>query len=151
MRGGSAKGLFIKRMKIKFRAKADPQWEWVYGHYCFASEALGCPHNIPCIQQFDKDESRTLSFRSIHPVTVGQFTGLRDKNGKEIYEGDIIESQGYSNARHYVKYIDDKAMFVAIIISPNSSLMDFCSISQSWIDKYDKKIIGNIFDNPELL
>lgn len=78
-----------------------------------------------------------------------QFTGLHDKNGREIYEGDIIVSQDYSHARHYVRYIDDEAMFVAMIIG--SSLMEYCAIRQSWIDKYDKKIIGNIYDDPELV
>ena len=85
----------------------------------------------------------------VFPETVGQYTGLRDKNGREIYEGDIIVSQDYSHARHYVRYIDDEAMFVAMIIG--SSLMEYCAIRQSWIDEYDKKIIGNIYDDPELL
>lgn len=143
MRGGSAEGLFIKRMRdIKFRGRTQAG-KWVYGYYAkFAHDS------VPVILE---DTENGIAPRKIIPETVCQFTGLHDKNGREIYEGDIIESQGYSHARHYVRYIDDEAMFVAMIIGPGASLMDFCSIKQSWIDKYDKKIIGNIYDDPELL
>lgn len=77
----------------------------------------------------------------VDPATVGQFTGVHDKNGREIYEGDIIENgRGW---RHCVKYRDGFAGFVARggTFPPlmNQGSMNFYTV------------IGNIHDNPELL
>lgn len=129
--------------EIKFRGR-KPNGEWEYGYY------VGKDTIIPFGNvNFDLGFIDTSPCYEVIPDTIGQFTGLHDKNGKEIYEGDIIVSEDYSHARHYVRYISDEAMYVAMIIG--SSLMDYCPIRQSWIDKFSKKIISNIHDNPELL
>ena len=93
--------------------------------------------------------------------TIGQFTGLLDKNGKEIYEGDII------TADWYPFYSDGKPNYVAVVewddcgfgawfelhkdstargISIGCPVMDFDSESASSFE-----VIGNIFDNPDLI
>lgn len=131
------------KREIKFRGKRKTDGEWLYGYY-FVNRGL---HFI--VTDDLAPAGNTFEDYEVDPETVGQYTELKDRKGKEIYEGDIIVSQDYSHARHYVRYIDDEAMFVAMIIG--SSLMEYCAIRQSWIDKYDKKIIGNIHDNPELL
>lgn len=127
---------------IKFRAKTT-NGEWVYGHYStggfiHTDGTETVRHLIHADMLYD-----------VAPDTVGQFTGLVDKNGREIYEGDIITSDEYKHTCHYVRYMESEAMFVAMIIG--SSLDEYCGIRQSWIDKFSKKVIGNIHDNPELL
>jgi len=73
-------------------------------------------------------------------LSIMQFTGLHDKNGKEIYEGDIIQSP-YTNSTFKVFYSSDRPEFVA------EFGMSFLK-SDRWAEA---KIIGNIFENPELI
>lgn len=87
----------------------------------------------------------------IENETAGQFTGLLDKNGKEIYEGDIVRGNcGNGEVRHLISFYDMIASFVAEIL-PDNDINDYCALSQIWILKYNKEVIGNIHDNPELL
>lgn len=131
--------------EIKFRGKCFDNGEWIYGDY---HKRAGGVH---CIIKMEPDENGKVVYivHQVAPDTIGQFTGLHDKNGKEIYEGDIVESDGYSGARHYVGYRKEEAMFVAYIIG--TTPQDYCSVFQNWINDYEKKVIGNIHDNPELL
>jgi len=76
----------------------------------------------------------------LHP-TLGQFTGLTDKNGKEIYEGDVIN---YLGANGIVSYKEDWAMFVAEF-KKNRSVWSFDSLNE------EIEIIGNIHENSDLI
>ena len=125
---------------IKFRGKRVDNGEWVYGY-------LLRMRGVSYIYPYHAHNGETIY--EVIPDTVGQFTGLHDKNGKEIYEGDVIRSDGYSGARHYVGYRKEEAMFVAFIIG--TTPQDYCGVYQHWIDDFNKEVIGNIYDNPELL
>ena len=78
---------------------------------------------------------------SIDKNTVGQFTGMKDKNGKEIYEGDAVEAIRYDGlvVTGVVEFRD--CSFVIIT--------GYLTI-YTWLD-YQIEVIGNIHDNPELL
>lgn len=82
----------------------------------------------------------------VEVVHLCQYTGLKDKNGKEIFEGDILTGQ---NCRFVVKYDERQAAFVAV----NSTLPKGFGLpmSQTWIDETNKIICGNIHNNPELM
>ena len=85
---------------------------------------------------------------AVLPETVGQFSGLTDKNGKEIYEGDIIEGQRY---RHVIRYEEKEAAFMAVLLPEYSWVRNDCHISQEWVTEFGKQVIGNIYDNKELI
>ena len=117
--------------EILFRGKADD--EWVYGD-------LGRLKNAITITK------RNFIYPYIvMPETVGQFTGLTDKNGVKIFEGDIVTVPNISDDEYgIVKFDNDGAMF---IVEFDTFTVDFGNN----IDSNQCKIIGNIFDNPELL
>lgn len=133
--------------EIKFRGKSFDNGEWVYGDY---HKRAGGVH---CIIDMQPDFQGKVEYVVIQvaPDTIGQFTGLLDKNGKEIYEGDIIRGNcGHGEVRHLISFYDMTASFVAEIL-PDNDINDYCTASQIWILKYSKEVIGNIHDNPELL
>lgn len=116
---------------IKFRGKRIDNDEWVYGY-------LADEDYINDIDSID------LSSIEVDRDTVGQFTGLLDKNGKEIYEGDIIK--GFDITIE-VWYSEDKACFIAEMKEPQNDMVDILG----GYDTARMEIIGNIYDNPELI
>ena len=113
--------------EILFRSKRTDNGEWVYGdlmhkHYNFDTKATKVIHN------------NIMNYKVI-PETVGQYTGLTDKNGKKIFEGDIV-AMGTGRA-YEVKY------------NNGSFYMDGTAILIKYVDRFE--VIGNIHDNPELL
>lgn len=79
----------------------------------------------------------------VDPETVGQYTGIRDKNNKKIFEHDIVKAYDPLDEISFigvVKYFDGSFYICDT---------DFCSYYR-WID-YEVEVIGNIHDNPELL
>ena len=126
--------------KIKFRGKRNLGNSWIYGSLVSSDEIHAILFPVGNV------ELKQMKAIYVKPNTIGQFTGLTDCKGKEIYEGDIIESRGF---RHIVEYDAKQARFSAKSI--NYPRDDGSSITQQWIDECEKVVIGKIYDNPEII
>lgn len=152
--------------EIKFRAKQNKNGKWLYG---------GIAHlrDVPAIivNYIEEDFGSYLDENYIIPETIGQYVGLVDIDGKEIYEGDIVQDMYmYKSHLELVKQgRETKKQAEIYIKSGEIGVVEFCKdgrlVNSEFDDKFfvgsgykaDNvdltccKIIGNIYENPELL
>ncbi|MGN1138291.1 MAG: YopX family protein [Ruminococcus sp.] len=82
--------------------------------------------------------------RTVISETVGQYTGLTDKNGKKIFEGDILNT---TNSNCAIWYVDYKNTAFCC----NQGNANYSCVLDEFTQYSDVEVIGNIHDNPELL
>lgn len=128
--------------EILFRGKRD-NGEWVEGYYTKQCDCCGAVHMILHCAQDPDDDNRAYY---IIPETVGQYTGLTDKNGKKIFEGDIVDFniRGDDESYGVVKYSVEETEFY---LAYDNLTLGLGRNNYSW----ELEVIGNIYDNPELL
>lgn len=151
------------KREIKFRGKRIDKDVFVFGDMLTGmGYKKGKFYILPHLTYYPGD-CNSLDGYEVIPETVGQFTGLLDKNGKEIYEGDVIEIKeigGYGCKRKgVVEYDVDDCAFVVRVLRPSwesivrlSTRVQICAdgnCTLEYINQYT--VIGNIHDNPELL
>lgn len=118
--------------EIKFRAKKNKDNSWVYG---LLTNDMKGHYRI----NFDAKYFSCI----VKSETIGQFVGKQDKNGKEIYEGDIL-IHIYMGSIFKVEYSERNAAFMLIYPTNEGYNMGIYDIENCF------KVIGNIYDNPEL-
>lgn len=130
--------------EILFRGIRKDTHEWVYGFYV---EYFDGKRNVPCISVVDTHVITGALCYEVIPETVGQYTGLKDKNGRQIFEGDILKEKQSNQALIFtVDWREDCAMFVTPC--KNFKLLEF-DFTTSYGEQFE--IIGNIHDSAELL
>lgn len=136
---------------IKFKAKRLDNKEWTCGYFYEEND------NTYIIENLQKKSmlNRNIPYK-VAPATVCQFTGFLDKNGKEIYEGDVLRSDIYpfscTEAHEYDNYYgaigwSEKAasFYIAAIKTPKLSVRGICnSISQEIMQDFE--VVGNIHE-----
>lgn len=125
---------------IKFRGKSIYGEDWLYGSLVKIEKDRYAV--IPSLN--DIEIGKSISMYEVCLETIGQFTGLYDKNGKEIYEGDIIK--GFDIIIE-VWYSEDTACFMAEMKEPQNDMVDILG----GYDTARMEIIANIYDHPELI
>ena len=111
--------------EILFKGKRVDNGEWVYG---FLVKMWGQYHIV--------DQNNENSAYMIEPESVGQYTGLTDKNGKKIFEGDIVESP--HGTQGFIEWQNAECAFL-VNIGDDWQTMDDCPY----------EVVGNIYDNKE--
>ena len=127
------------KREILFRGKRTDNGEWIYGYLIGNNVIVGE------VVDFDEDYFNTQFWYKVDPETVGQFTGLTDKNGAKIFDGDIV--------RFYDDSEDELTNGVVIF---NDDLCSFCVSMKGHEDvmlmaHWQYEVIVNIYDNLELL
>lgn len=131
--------------EILFRGKRKDSCGWIKGYYIFRKIWESDVHIIRIV---DNGFDSYIEFEVI-PETVGQYTGLTDKNGKEIFEGDILRRAYHPEDDVAVLWHDGRFCFKKVKkINKDYPFESECCIQNAvkWL-----KVIGNVHDNPELL
>ena len=139
--------------EILFKAKRKDNGKWVEGYYIYHIKRTICPlgdsvkpedeqHVIMQDGFSDWNMPRNTVVYEINPDTLCQYTGLTDKNGKRIWENDIVELPD-ENGYFKCEWKKDAARFV---LNGDRFTVDF---DDYW--EYEVEVIGNIFDNADLL
>lgn len=133
--------------EILFRGKRADNKEWIYGYlvksedYIFDySERIDIPYVIP-IDNFNLKDYREYR---VDENTIGQYTGLEDKNGKMIFEGDIVQ---WSDIKMEIYWGEDIGIGYGFCWRPYGKDQSYHESMTGFIDEYE--VIGNIFDEKE--
>ena len=149
--------------KILFRGKSPVVNDWVYGYYVKTQVDKKEVHTIIPFEELTKTLTEKRWFE-VAPSTVGQFTGLTDKNGTKIFDGDIIqysieEDQAvFIGAVKFGEFNPDGGALIATNVGFYVELVDLEGKRTYmrkdigyWVKFRGIEVIGNIHDNPELL
>ena len=142
--------------EIIFRGKRVDNGEWIYGRglqQCkdeLGNEIVAIFVDVVKSEKYIKKEGKyTLYYAPVNPETLGQYTGLKDKDGNKIFEGDILDYtlfDDFGEDHQYkgvVKWIND------CFICDNSD--GFNGLAWAVNQSLELEVIGNVTDNPELM
>lgn len=139
--------------EILFKAKRLDNGEWVEGscvnilniHFYIFTGKLDISNGYLDFEKY-----------SVNPETICQYTGLTDKNGNKIWEGDVVKCYSIDVSDRECEFVSDvifeDGMWKIHESECCDSMLDYFDMSKNWLSHVPEiEVIGNIFDNPELL
>lgn len=139
---------------VKFRAKRVDDGQWVYGSYLAHKEYMECVggdrpapvrHLILYDGFADWDMPITIEYCEVDPATVGEFSGVHDKHGTPIYEGDIVRKRTYQGIKPCVVVFSGGCFHCGFGGGSSTASHPYL------LDDKNIEVIGNVHDNPDLL
>lgn len=158
--------------EIKIRGKRLDNGEWLYGNFIELRNPFNHEDSPACFIMPKEvniaDPDSIAEQEVVDPATVGQFTGLLDKNGREIYEGDIVDYiSPFFRDLTYPSYpeapVDPKHFYRCVVVwNERDCGFGLVSLKEALLKPIEQQpvgitqisdsyLIGNIHDNPELL
>ena len=142
--------------EILFKAKRIDNEEWVEGYYCIKKPY--CFDNRTGSKSIiitEHSSTGTVSFE-VSPDTICQYTGLNDNNGNKIWENDIVRCYAVDICNREYEFASDVFWDDCMWMLHENEFCDnmLChfDMSKNWVSHIPEiEVIGNIFDNPELL
>ena len=123
--------------EILFRGKRTDNGEWVEGYLCECHHKDTGKYDYAIQEMFENG----YIMHEVIPETVGQYTGLTDKNGKKIFEGDICKHRSNYSGNTVISVVTYTDGHFLALVCENSGF----ELSEKL------EVIGNIHDNPELV
>lgn len=131
--------------EIEFRGQTE-DGQWVYGDLLHSAKNYFICSTCSIIHFGSKINLFNTDIKAVKLETIGQFTGLCDKNSKKIYEGDICRLAIYRLGEKTVTIIWNNGFWISNPIEGTLSLRNFVESNNMEIE-----VIGNVHDNPELI
>ena len=131
--------------EILFRGKRIDNSEWIEGYYSYAHNG----YNLE--KHFIQDKTTGIRIE-VNPETISQYTNMKDKNGKRIFEGDICEVTVFTCEGEDKHFLCEVCFEYHSFIFRNLKRSNFdIPFSDIYDFSTDVEIIGNIYDNHELI
>jgi uncharacterized phage protein (TIGR01671 family) len=132
--------------EIKFRGTGVDDGDWVYGSLVIDDQKYYILEKVETVNEYgDGTDFYATDWSEVIDETVGQYTGLKEKNGLEIYEGDVLRD---SESIVIVKFVDGE--FSVDYRTMGGKWRNYGSLFD-YLKDYEGEVIGNVYENYELI